>query len=60
MSLIREVTAELHEIISGINQSFADGEFDHLPDPVGERIRLVNQALGQTKLFGHAEKEETK
>ena len=37
MSLIREVVDELHEIITNINHAFINGEFDHLPDPLGER-----------------------
>ena len=45
MKLIREVTEELHTIIVNINQAFIDGEFDHLPDPLGERDRLISQYL---------------
>ena len=45
MKLIHEVTDELHTIIVNINQAFIDGEFDHLPDPLGERDRLISQYL---------------
>ena len=45
MSLIREVVDELHEIITNINHAFINGEFDHLPDPLGERDRLISQYL---------------
>ena len=45
MKLIHEVTDELHTIIVNINQAFINGEFDHLPDPLGERDRLISQYL---------------
>ena len=45
MSLIREVVDELHEIITNINHAFINGEFDHLPDPLEERDRLISQYL---------------
>ena len=45
MKLIHEVTDELHTIIVNINQAFINGEFDHLPDPLGERDRLIGQYL---------------
>ena len=45
MKLIHEVTQELHTIIVNINQAFINGEFDHLPNPLGERDRLISQYL---------------
>lgn len=44
-TLIHEVTAELHEVITNINRAYVDGKFSHLDDPLGERDRLINQAL---------------
>ena len=42
---IREVPDELREIINGINQAYLDGEYNHLPDPLEERDRLIGQYL---------------
>ena len=53
MKLIHEVTEELHTIIVNINQAFINGEFDHLPDPLGERDRLISQYL--TRRLDHYE-----
>ena len=49
-TLIHEVADELHEIITNINRAFIDGELDHLDDPLGERDRLINQALLSTRI----------
>lgn len=55
---IREIADELHEVITNINRAFINGEFDHLPDPLGERDRLINDALMNTK-FERTVHEET-
>lgn len=53
-SLIHEVADELRVIITNINQAFIDGAFDHLPDPLEERDRLISQCL--TKRLENHEK----
>lgn len=44
-TLIHEIADELHLIIVNINRAFVNGDLDHLPDPLEERDRLINQVL---------------